>query len=247
LNKLTYYGIRGVSLNWIKSYLTNRSQYVVYNDVQSEDRSNTCGIPQGSILGPILFILYINDLPNISQELEFILFVDDTNVFYSGGSVKDVNKTINSELVKMSTWFKVNKLSLNVTKTNFMFKNKLNNDNFNITIDGMDVSRVKCVKFLGVLVDENLCWTDHINDVCKKIAKSNGIIYKVKHILSSEYLYILYCSLILPYLNYACEIWGNNFVTRLNGIISLQKSLFEMLQNQIIWIIHLHCFYSSNV
>ena len=225
LQKLTMYGVRGISFDWLTSYLSNRSQYVLYNKTESEDKPISCGIPQGSILGPILFILYINDLPNVSQKLKFILFADDTNVFYSGSSPRDINETMKSELGKMSTWFKVNKLSLNVTKTNYMiFKNKQNIDSFNIKIDGMEVARIKSAKFLGVLVDENLCWTDHINDVSRKIAKSNGIhIYKVKYLLNSEYLYTLYCSLVLPYLNYACEIWGNNYESRLNGIIILQK------------------------
>ena len=230
LKKLYVYGIRGIALDWINSYLSNRSQYVVYNGVNSESKFISCGVPQGSILGPLLFLLYINDLPNVSNKLKFILFADDTNVFFSSKDVDDINKTMKSELNMMSIWFKVNKLSLNLSKTNFMmFQNNVHSVNCKIVVDGIEVSRVKSTKFLGVYIDEKLNWSVHVNDICKKISKNNGVLYKVKHILQSEYLYTLYCSLVLPYLNYACEIWGNNYESRLHNVIILQKKAIRIV------------------
>lgn len=120
LQKLNHYGVRGICYQWIKSYLTNRQQYVSYNDTDSDFKNVVCGIPQGSILGPLLFLLYINDLSNISSKLKFILFADDTNIFYTDNDIANVFTTLNKELEHLNTWFKLNKLSLNVDKTNFM-------------------------------------------------------------------------------------------------------------------------------
>ncbi len=212
----------------MENYLFHRIQYVVYNGVQSERKSVTCGIPQGSILGPILFLLYINDLANVSKKLKFILFADDTNVFYTGKKLNDVISVLNDELKYMSIWFKINKLSLNVGKTNYMiFKNKKDNKVCNLIIDGVNVEKVHVTKFLGVKVDDQLTWNDQINSVCTHLSKNISILYRVKHVLNSHSMHTLYCTLILPYLNYACEIWGNTFETRLTRIVHLQKKLSD--------------------
>ena len=164
----------------------------------------------------ILFILYINDLANVSDKLKFILFADDTNVFVSGKNIKNVCDVLNKELENMYIWFKVNKLSLNVSKTNYMiFGKKYTDSLFNIQIDGVVVDRVHVTKFLGVLVDDELTWNNHITSVCKNISKNMSMLYKVKHILNSNSLYTLYCSLLLPYFSYACEIWGNTYTSRI--------------------------------
>ena len=121
LQKLQYYGIRGVALDWFKSYLSNRKQFVYFNDTKSNYRDITCGVPQGSILGPILFLIYINDIVNISKILFPILFADDSNVFLAGKNPNDMIIKMNVELEKLVKWLQANKLSLNVKKTHFMF------------------------------------------------------------------------------------------------------------------------------
>jgi len=215
ISKLCHYGIRGIALKWLKDYLSHRSQYVVYNDVRSTKKPVVCGIPQGSILGPMLFLLYINDLANISKKLKFILFADDTNVFYADKNLVDVMDVLNHELKNLSVWFKVNKLPLNVGKTNYMiFKHKNDNIDHKIVIDGVRVERVHVTKFLGVKVDKQLNWDDQINYVCRNVSKNMSVLYRVKHILNNDCLKSLYCTMTLPYLNYACEIWGNTFETR---------------------------------
>ena len=120
LKKLDHYGIRGTTLAWLKSYLTNRKQFVRVNEILSDNMSLSCGVPQGSILGPLLFILYVNDIANCSKLLHFILFADDTNLFYSNENLVDLVNTLNLELIKLSEWFQCNKLSINVSKTKFM-------------------------------------------------------------------------------------------------------------------------------
>ena len=118
LKKLEFYGIRGVVLKWLKSYLSQREQFVQIDDCLSEYLNVLCGVPQGSILGPKLFILYVNDICNISNILEFILFADDTNIFCSGHDIKELCNTMSNELDKLHTWFSLNKLSLNISKPN---------------------------------------------------------------------------------------------------------------------------------
>ena len=173
LKKLFKYGIRGKAYNWIKSYLENRLQYVSFNDNYSSKLPITCGVPQGSILGPLLFILYINDIANISSDILPILFADDTNLFFKGSNLQSVIDKINSELIKINEWLKANKLSLNTDKTNFMiFSSSTHNDvmtNANVKINNTDISRVYSTKFLGVIIDSKLNFAEHINMIKNKV------------------------------------------------------------------------------
>ncbi len=120
LQKLDFYGIRGATNDWVKSYLTNRKQFVQVDGHSSDLLDIICGVPQGSVLGPKLFILYINDLCNVSSLVKYVLFADDTNIFKSGDNLQSLCIEISNELNKISVWFNVNKLSLNVSKTHFM-------------------------------------------------------------------------------------------------------------------------------
>ena len=120
VKKLFLYGIRGTANAWLNNYLTNINQYVIADDHSSGMRLITCGVPQGSVLGPVLFLLYINDICNVSNLLKFVLFADDTNIFCSSTSLHDLQDNINRELDKLFVWFSVNRLSLNLGKTNYM-------------------------------------------------------------------------------------------------------------------------------
>ena len=118
--KLEWYGIRGIALDWFKSYLTGRTQFVTYNGVSSTPQTIKCGVPQGSILGPLLFLIYINGLANTCKTSLPILFADDTNIFTTGKNQHELESNINDELCRISAWLKVNKLSLNIKKTHYM-------------------------------------------------------------------------------------------------------------------------------
>ena len=158
LDKLEIYGIRGTVLRWIESYLCNRKQFVLYNDANSGKLLLKCGVPQGSILGPLLFILYINDICNISKLLMCILFADDTNLLYANRCPKKLQATLNSELTKLRLWFKINKLSRNIDKTNCIVFGSKCKHSIEIFIEAKLITQVYDTKFLGVFIDDNLTW-----------------------------------------------------------------------------------------
>ena len=216
--------------NWLESYLDSRKQFVSLNGCNSDLLNVKCGVPQGSILGPKLFILYINDICNVTKILNFILFADDTNIFCSGKDLKSLCKTVSKELDKLNVWFAVNKLSLNVSKTNFiLFGNRKYNEDIDITINNVKIDRVYVTKFLGVLIDSNLNWKEHIDSINNKISKSIAIIYRASKILNTDSLYTLYCTLILPYLTYCIENWGNTHESNLNKIFLKQKRVIRII------------------
>ena len=151
IRKLELYGIRGIARDWFMSYLTNRKQFVSIQDINSECSNISCGVPQGTVLGPILFLLYINDFNNCSQVLHFHLFADDSNLFYSNKNLKDLEQTINEELKNVSDWLDANKLSLNITKSNFVMfhpPQKRLLFSLNIYIKDNILKKRDCIKYL---------------------------------------------------------------------------------------------------
>ena len=232
MKKLHFYGVRGVPYQWISSYLKNRMQFVTYNQTYSTTLPTTCGVPQGSILGPLLFIIYINDICNTSQLLKFVMFADDTNVFVSHKSIKHIEKILNSELQNLVTWFKANKVSLNIEKTNFiLFQRKAEmfpTKNIDLYMDNFKINQIQYAKFLGVTVDSKLTWKNHIAEIESKISKNIGVISRASKFLKTKELQTLYCSLILPYLYCGVVLWGNNYQSNLNRIIKLQKRVIRI-------------------
>ena len=173
LMKLHKYGIRGLAYKWFSTYLSNRQQYVSFNGNDSQPQVIKCGVPQGSILGPLLFLLYVNDIANASSVLFMILFADDTNVFVQGKNINKMFNTMNGELQKLAEWMCINKLSLSVKKTEYIIFSlkRISVSEKQIVLNGIPIERVKMFKFLGGLIDEHLTWDQHVLFIKKKLLK----------------------------------------------------------------------------
>jgi len=236
LDKMAHYGFRGTVLDWFKNYLTDRKQFVEYNNHTSATKLINTGMPQGSILGPLGFIIYVNDIPNSVPDLSFILFADDTSAFTSHKDIDTLNTIMNNGLIKLNTWFQSNKLSLNLKKTNYMLfgtrnkTNQLNND-FKLSLNNTDIDHVNSFKFLGVTVDEHLTWKNHIDELAKKCSSSIGILYKVKQFLPESALLTLYNTLVLSHINYGINAWSSAATGDKNRLHILQKRALRAISN----------------
>ena len=230
LAKLQHYGIRGSVHRWFQSYLSNREQYVTIDNHSSAMAEITCGVPQGSVLGPILFLLFINDLNYVSKLLRIIMFADDTNLFLTGKSLTQIEKDLNDELIIVTEWFKANLLSLNLSKTSYIiFGNKTHQD-INICMHGFSLSRQYETKFLGVIITAKLKWTKHIDVVLSKISKCLGIISKTRHLLPLHLNRALYSTLVEPYINYCNLVWCKSKKTNmLEKIFKTQKRYCRLM------------------
>ena len=235
IKKIERYGINGNILKILKSYLKNRKQYVFYDSTTKDFLSITCGVPQGSILGPLLFLIYVNDLSRASSLLTEIMFADDTNLFMSNSNIKQLFSDMNIELAKVSTWFKANRLSLNVDKTKWTLFHSSSRKRFipevlpNIVIDELVIEREEITKFLGVLIDENINWKTHIEYIISKVSKSIGILYRVRDIVSKEDSIQLYYAFIQSYVNYGCIVWASTNKTKLEPLYRRQKHALRVI------------------
>ena len=229
LTKLKFYGIHNMNHKWFRSYLTSRKQFIECDKTKTKTNIITCGVPQGSILGPLLFLIYVNDLNKSSNILNPIMFADDTNLFYSHNDIKTLFKTVNNELKNIHEWFKANKLSLNADKTKYVFFHKTRISDYlplqlpTLYIDAYKIKRVYFTKFLGVMLDENLTWKKHIELIESKMSKNIGILYKAKFLLNKTCLKNIYFSFIQSYLIYANIAWASTNQTKLKKIYSKQK------------------------
>ena len=232
LHKLNYYGIRGNSLLWLESYLKNREQCVQVGNSLSSFQNIVCGVPQGSVLGPLLFLLYINDIAFSSNTIKFQLFADDTCLFYSHKNKTVLETTINTEMCKIYDWLLANKLSLNVSKSNvltFRTKNQSDQPILNLKINNENIEEKKCAKYLGVIFDHKLTWRHQIDHICNKLTKSNGLLAKLRHFLPFDKTKLIYNALIQPHLDYGSLSWGSAAKSNLETISNLQKKSIRII------------------
>ena len=218
LAKLNHHGIRRVSNDWFKSYLSNRKQYVSKNGYESGLAAINCDVPQGfgSILRPLLFLFYINGLNQAIKFCKVHHFSDDINLLCLSNSIKKLNKLVNADLKHLLNCLTANKISVNVKKTEmiiFKSKQKKLEGDLKITLCGKRLYPTESVKCLGVKIDANLVWQHHVSDLCIKLNRANGLLFKMRKYVSLKILRSIYFVIFGSYLSYCCLIWAQNFRT----------------------------------
>ena len=243
LRKLANYGVDQSAVRLFASYLGNRSQKCSVNGALSSARKLTCGVPQGSILGPLLFLVYINDLPNCLDISCAKMFAADTNITVSGCTFAELEEATNSELY---SWLKANKLSLNIAKTEFMVistRQKFLAENcseINIQLDGRPICRVEHAKSLGLIIDDRLSWSNHIKELCRKISSAIGAVRRIRSLISQSTAVQIYNALIQPHFDYRAPVW--------DGLSSYLCEKLEKMQNRAARVIlQANCEVNSNL
>ena len=228
IGKLQWYGITGKPLDFFRSYLTDQYQFTRINGHDSGWRKITCGVPQGSVLGPLLFIIYINDLSYVSS-FSVSLFADDTCLVLSHKDLKHLEIICNNELKIIDDWFKANRLTANLKKASKYMLTAGKNKNTNglpeleLKMGNTKLERVKTIKYLGIMLDENFNWSAHVAQLKLKLASAVGILAKLKYYLDTKILIQVYHALIGSRLNYSIACWGAAAKTVLEPIRVLQN------------------------
>ena len=226
LKKLDHYGIRGTANKWFESYLSNRQQFVTINDKHSSLKPMNFGVPQGSVLGPLLFLIYINDLHKAIHYSTTRHFADDTNLLISNHSPKQLRKQLNIDLKILTLWLKANKISLNSSKTEiliFKHPNKPLTYDLKLLLDGKRLYPSKYVKYLGILIDPHLTWNYHIKTLAPKLARATGMLAKLRHYVPHEGLRNIYFGIFASIMNYGSQIWGQFLNQHILRVVKLQK------------------------
>ena len=240
LHKLNSYGIRGIANKWFQSYLSDRSQYIELEGIHSSHMPIRCGVPQGSILGPLLYLIYVNDIYK-SCDGNIVSFADDTTLYMSNSDLAQLFTDTNRQINELFSWFCANKLSLNANKTKYIVirpkHKKCDLNGLNISIDNIPLIRIgndcdeKAAKFLGLFIDEHLTWKHHIAHVNTKVSKILFLIKQAKNILPKDSLRTLYFALVHSHYSYGLLTWGNASKSALQRSIILQKRAVRVINN----------------
>ena len=232
LAKLKHDGIKCTSFDWFKSFICDRVQYTSIDLQESSTKIVSHGVPQGSVLGPLLFIIFINALNKSVKNSNVHHYADDTNLLLTGKSFKKINKQVNQDLALICRWPRANKISLSTSKTEIIIfrpKQKQITKHLNFRISGQKINTCSKVRYLGVILEEHLDWNLYINSLNCKPNRAIRILSKMRHYVPKFLLNTLYYTIFHSHLIYSCQIWGQN-----NTI--LRK--LEPLQNKALRIIN---------
>ena len=232
-DKLNFYGLRGNINALLRSYLSDRKQFVSLNGFCSEVRDVTCGVPQGSSLGPLLFLLYINDFRLCLEKTSCGHFADDTFIIYNSKKPRTIENGVNFDLKRVTEWLRLNKLSLNAAKTELIFfhsrRRPLEYGSIYIKFNGVRLTPVDHVKYLGVYLDSYLSWEYHIHELSKKLSRANGILSKLRYNVPRGVLLQVYYAVFYSHLIYGCNVWGLASDEMISKIEVLQRKCVRIL------------------
>lgn len=231
LNKLQLLGIRGLMYTIIESYLVGREQYVNMNNVSSDVLRSECGVPQGSVLGPILYSLYVLNLRCANIKARYYTYADDTALVYTADNEEILQNLVNDDLQRYTNWLYYNKLKINVKKTKFMLfkqKNRFTN-NISVKINDLPLEEVSHTKYLGLKIDNKLNWREHIQSLTNKIIQMIPIVYKCRTFLSKTTKYNVYNAFFLSHFRYLLPIWGSCCKTNFELVQTLQNRVLKVL------------------
>ena len=232
-DKIKVYGLRGNINKLLRSYLSNRKQYVSINGHDSEIKNVTCGVPQGSSLGPLLFLIYINDLRLSLSKTSSGHFADDTFIIFHSKTPKTIETVVNTELKEVVKWLRLNKLSLNAAKTEVIFfhskKHHLNYDKISIKMNGLKLTPVDYIKYLGMYIDKYLDWNHHITELSKKLSRANGILAKLRYNAPLNLCVQVYYAIFYSYLNIGCNVWAFTNEKNIDDLQILQNKCVRIL------------------
>jgi hypothetical protein len=214
LQKMSHYGIKATELSWFQSYLNERLQiYSVFGN-QSVPEKIKCGVPQGSILGPLLFTLYVNDLPSCFQKSHVNIYADDTAFYYAGYDVNDVTFVLQNELQSVYQWLCANKLSLHIGKTNCMLicsrqrRHWLTDSKLNLNLENCKIEQVEDLKYLGITIDSCLRYDEYMKVLIGKLNRSLGVLRRASKYVGQVTRATLYNTLVLPHIDFCSTVWG---------------------------------------
>ena len=214
IRKLSLFGVKGSVLSWFLSYLSDRRQHCCVNGVASSEKFITHEVPQGSVLGPLLFIIYINDFPKCLSEAIPNMYADDTNITITASNSREIETNLNGELVRINRWLRANRLHINTAKTEYMVVasaprlSALETDPV-IALSNSIIKRVTSKNSLGVIIDDKLNWNDQIDKVIKKVSCALKVIRRMKQFVPTSTLLDIYNSIVLPHFDYCSSVWGN--------------------------------------
>ena len=224
----------GLANEWFKSYLSNRKQYVSINGYHSNLADVKFGVPQGSVLGPLLFLIYINDLNQALKFCKVHHFADDTNLIHFSKSVNRLNKHVNLDLKNLIYLQNANKTSLNMKKTElviFKHQRKRLDSPIKIKLSRKRLYPSKLVKYLGIKIDENLNWKQHIREIAIKLNRANALSYTIRNFVNRHILRTIYFAIFDTHLNYGSLMWGQN-LNVVSRIIIVQKKALRIMNFQ---------------